>query len=346
VLTSTTLLFIGPADKINNDGFFSKPIGSGPFKVASWRPDNELRLEANTDYWGGPPGVQTLTFKEIPEIAARVTALETGEIHFTYSLPPDQLPALRNNNDLKIDSVPSFSYYFVWMNAQRQPFTDKRVRQAMAYALDVDTMIKDLLQGIGKRAQAPIPLGVFGAAPQTPYAYDPAKAKQLLAEAGYPNGFETGMIWNPGGAGPQDRELAQAMISYWNAIGVKVKSIEMERAQWLKDLVALNWDMDFQSNAVLTGDADYTLGRLYVSSANRTGYANPELDKLLTEAASSVDQKKRQDLYAQACKIIWDDAVGIFPVELLENYIYRKTISGFVPDPGQIPTFRTVTIGR
>ena len=186
-------------------------------------------------------------------------------------------------------------------------FADKRVRQAMAYALDVDKMIKDLLGSVAKRGTAPIPSTVFGFASQTAYAYDPAKAKQLLAQAGVPNGFDAGMIWNPGSA-PQDRELLLAMISYWNAIGVRVKSQEMERAVWIDNLNKLNWDMDMQANAVTTGDADFTLGRLYHSRANRNGYKNPDLDKILDDAVATVDQNRRKELYAQANKIIWDDA--------------------------------------
>lgn len=344
LLTSATLLFVMPASMANESGFFNRPIGSGPFKVANYRPDAELRLDANTDYWGGAPGVQTLLFRDIQETAAKVTALETGEIDFTWGLPPDQLPALRRNNELKIESVPSFAYYFLWFNAKREPFTDKRVRQAMWHALDIDTMIKDLIADIGKRAEAPIPATVFGFAAQTPYRYDPSRARQLLAEAGYPNGFQTFVIWTPGGS-PQDRELMAAMVSYWDKVGVRVRSQEMERAAWLKDLLALNWDMDFQTNAVLTGDADYTLRRLYLSSANRTGYANPELDRMLNAAAADVDQNRRKELYAQANKIIWDDAVGIFPADLLENYVFRqRNVGSFVADPAQTPNFARVRI--
>jgi peptide/nickel transport system substrate-binding protein len=345
LLANAVLVEIAPAAKVNTDGFFSKPIGSGPFKVVSWTPDADLRLEANPDYWGGPPGVKTLIFRHIPEVAASVTALETGEIDFAWRLPPDQLPALRRNADLKIEESPSYTYYFVWLNSSRDPFTDKRVRQAMAYALDVDTMVKDLLPGIGKRATAPIAENVFGHAPQTPYAYDPARAKQLLAEAGHPDGFETSVIWNPG-SGPQDRELIQAMISYWNAVGVRVRSGELERAQWLDNLIKLNWDMDFQTNSVTTGDADFTLGRLYHSRANRNGYKNPELDRILDEAAASVDQNRRKELYAQANKIIWDDAAGIFPFELLANYVSRKRVDGFTPGPSPILSFSDVTVQR
>ena len=342
---NATMLPIGPADKVNADGFFSKPIGSGPFKFVSWVADGDMRLEANAEHWAGAPGVRTLVFRFIPEIAARVTALETGEVDFTWSLPPDQLPALQHNSDLKVETAPSYSYYFIWLNSSREPFTDKRVRQAMAHALDVDTMLKDLLSGIAQRATAPIPPTVFGHAPQAAYAYDPAKAKQLLAEAGRPDGFETSVIWYAG-AGPQDRELLQAMVSYWNAVGVRVRIAEQERAQWLDNLIKLNWDMDFQTNSVTTGDADFTLARLYHSRANRNGYKNPELDKILDDAASAVDQDRREQLYAQANKIIWEEAPGIFPFDLLATFASRKAVNGFPVTPSAFLRFDTVTVGR
>jgi peptide/nickel transport system substrate-binding protein len=335
---SSTLLTVGPAAQINADGFFTKPIGTGPFKYVSWRVDADLRVEANDQYWGGPPASKALVFRYIPEVAARMTALETGEVDFTWNIPGDQVDALKKNADLKFESVPSHSYYFIWMNGSREPFTDKRVRQAMIHALDIDTMVKDLLPGIGQRATAPIPPTVFGHAPQTPYAYDVVKAKQLLAEAGKPNGFETSFIWYSG-AGPQDREIGQALVSYWNAIGVKVKVDEQERATWLDNLIKLNWDMDFQTNAVTTGDADFTLGRLYHSRANRNGYKNAELDKILDDATAASDQNKRKELYAQANKIIWEEAVGIFPFDLLATFAYRKTVEGFTPTPSAFLSF-------
>jgi peptide/nickel transport system substrate-binding protein len=124
-----------------------------------------------------------------------------------------------------------------------------------------------------------------------------------------------------------------------------VRSDEFEQAKWVSDLVALNWDMVLVNNSVITGDADYTLRRLYHSTANRTGYANPQLDSLLDGAAASVDQKKRQDLYSQADKIIWDDAVGIFPFEYLETYVYHKNLQCLVVTPNETPEFNRVTVG-
>jgi peptide/nickel transport system substrate-binding protein len=345
LLGNATTLLIGPADRMNAPGFWDKPVGTGPFKFVSWKQGSDFLLEANVDYWDGPPGVKSLVLRDIPEEVARVTALETGEIQFTRGVSPDQLPSLQGNSDLRVESVPSWIYLLGWMNSGRAPFTDKRVRQAMWYALDLDTIIKDLLQGAASHGQAPVPATVFGFAAQTPYAYDPARAQQLLADVGMPNGFETSISWADGSAGPQGREIIQAMISYWAKVGVRVQNAETERAQWAKDLVDLNWDMTFLTNTVLTGDADYTLRRLYTSSANRTGYKNPDLDKLLDQAASLVDQNKRKDVYAQANKTIWDDAVGIFPADLLETYVYRKNLSGVTVYPDQSPRFHGVIVG-
>ena len=345
VLASAALLNILPAAKMEQDGFFNKPIGSGPFKVTEFKPDDHVTIEANTTYWGGAPGLQSLIFRIIPENVARVTAVDTGEIDFTYSVPPDQVDKLKQNQNLTVITSPSYRYYFIWMNAKRPPFTDARVRQAMAYALDEDTIVKDLLGGIGTRATAPIPANVFGSTPQTPYKYDPAKAKQLLADAGYTGGAELDMIWSPTG-GTLIQEIAQTLISYWNAVGIKVKSDQQEPGVWLDNLIKLNWDMDLQTNSVLTGDADFTLRRLYVTSANRNGYGNPDLDKLLNDAAATVDQKQRADLYAQADKLIWDQAVGIYPFDLLLNWVYSKKVQGFVPVPNEIVSFAGVTLSK
>lgn len=343
-LTNAVLLPVLPADKMDAEGFFSKPIGSGPFKLASYRPDSETVLEANEAYWGPPPGLKTLRFREIPEIAARVTALITGEIDLTWGLPPDQLTSLQDNADLQQASTPSYRYYFIWMNAKRPPLNDPRVRQAMAHALDIDSMLKALLPGLAERMQGPVPSTVFGFAPQPAYAYDPARAKQLLVDAGVPNGFSATMIWNPD-SGPQDREIAQSLLSYWNAIGIHIQDGQVERAQWLDKLLKLDWDLDLQTNGVITGDADFVLRRLYTTKANRMGYSNPELDATLGQAAQTADQEQRKTLYAQAGKTLWDEAVGIYPFELVMTYVLRKAVHGFVPGPS-VPTFRGVTIAR
>ncbi|RZT27884.1 peptide/nickel transport system substrate-binding protein [Kribbella sp. VKM Ac-2569] len=343
LLSSLTLLFIGPADKINTEGFFNKPIGTGPFTVSSFKPDEKLELAANPTYWDGAPKLNKLEFVNIPEVAGRITGLENGEVDVLTQIPPDQVGSVKGSDQIKYETTPSWTYYFDWFNSNRKPFNDKRVRQAMWHALNLEGTVKDLFGDLASVAQAPLAQGVIGAPKLSPYTYDPAKAKQLLTEAGYPNGFTTSMQW-PLEGGPNIRALAQAMISDWAKIGVTVKPLEKERAQWLEDFGKLNWDMNLQTNVTGTGDADYTLARLYVCTAKRNGYCNPALDKLLLDARSSVDQAARPKLYQQAGQTIWDDAVGIFPAELASNSAVRSRVQGFVMPPSGRPLFAKVTV--
>ncbi|MET9315269.1 ABC transporter substrate-binding protein [Kribbella sp. NPDC003505] len=343
LLSSLTLLFIGPAAKIDTDGFFNKPIGTGPFTVTAFQPDEKLELAANPTYWDGAPKLNKLEFVNIPEVAGRITGLENGEVDVLTQIPPDQVGSVQGSDRITYSTTPSWTYYFDWFNSNRKPFTDKRVRQAMWHALNLEGTVKDLFGDLASVAQAPLAQGVIGAPKLSPYTYDPAKAKQLLTEAGYPNGFTTSMQW-PLEGGPNIRALAQAMISDWAKIGVTVKPLEKERAQWLEDFGKLNWDMNLQTNVTGTGDADYTLARLYVCTAKRNGYCNPALDKLLLEARSSVDQAARPKLYQQAGQTIWDDAVGIFPAELASNAAVRSRVQGFVMPPSGRPLFAKVSV--
>ena len=201
----------------------------------------------------------------------------------------------------------------------------------------------DLFGSSATLAQAPVPQPVFGAPALEPYPYDPDRARELLEEAGYADGFETSLQWD-GGAGESIRSLAQAFISDWAELGITVEPLSKERAVWLDDLNALNWDMNLQGNTVATGDADYTLGRLYLCEADRMGYCNEELDDLLNRAKASLDQDERIELYEQAAQIIWDEAVGIFPMDLTVSVAYRDHVQDLQLDPGNRTSYVSVTM--
>jgi peptide/nickel transport system substrate-binding protein len=263
-------------------------------------------------------------------------------VDLTTGVPPDQVSQIENSDGVEFETVPSYTYYFNWFNAQQEPFDDVRVRQAMWHAVNVDGAVQDLFGDIAQVAQAPIPQDVFGAPQLTPYEYDPELARQLLAEAGYADGFETTLQW-PREQGANIRQLAQSFISDWAEIGVTVEPLEKERAQWIDDLNALNWDMNLQTNSVGTGDADYTLGRLYPCEANRNGYCNEELDELLDSARRALDPDERLDFYAQAAQLIWDDAVGIFPMDFERNAVWQSYVHGFEP-PVSIPDLHQVSV--
>jgi len=342
-LSNLALLFVAPAASLDDPDFFLKPVGSGPFAVESFTQGDRTVLTRNDDYWGESAKVDRLVIREIPEVSSLVAALETGEVDLTWGIAPDQIPTVQGIADVTLESLPSFQYYMNWFNSSREPFTDPNVRRALWHAVDVESLVAQLFPDAANVASAPIPSTVFGWAAQSPYEYDPELAKKMLADAGYPDGFDFALDLSVGG-GPQIRLIAQTMISDWQAIGINVELQEKERAVWLEDLLALNWDSNLLINSVLTGDADFTLGRLYPSAANRTGYANPELDELLAAAKATVDQDERLELYDRANAIIWDDAVGIFPMELLANYAWSSEVVGFTPDPNETPRFTAVSM--
>jgi peptide/nickel transport system substrate-binding protein len=343
MLSNLTLLSVAPAAKVADQSFFNAPYGTGPFKASAFTTGQSVTLVRNDAYWGTKPKLRGIEYKYIPEVSGRVTALSNNEIDAAWDLPPDQLTRLKGDKNLHVDLFPTYANYYLWFNSSRKPFTDKRVRQAMWYALNLPQTTKSLFNDAGTPATGPISAPVSGSAKQAPYGYDPAKAKQLLADAGFPHGFSTTMMWSTGCCTNGD-SFAAAMLSDWAKVGIKVKPQQLERATWLDKLLKLNWDSTMTTGSTVTGDADFTLGRLYLSTAKRTGYANPALDKILLKARQELDQTKRAALYAQAGKIIWSDAVGIYPLDLMGNVVTRKGVGGFTPTPNDLPDFANVSV--
>lgn len=346
-LRNISLLQIAPSEAITAaaDQYGAAVLlpGTGPFSVESFQPGQSLVLVANPDYWDGAPKIDGIRFTNIPELSGRITALLNDEIDVTWGIPDDQIPTLQESSDITVSIVPSVVYYYNWFNGSRPPFNDARVRQAMWHAVDIDQIVGDLLPLTGEVSKAPITPMVFGFAPQEPYSYDPELAKKLLAEAGYPDGFTAELKYSQQFGGVVD-QMALAFVSYWDKIGVKVTPLQQEHAVWTEALRNLDWDMVLATNPSYTEDADYTIGRLYLSENNENGYANPELDRILLEARRESDQAKRQELYAQAIKIIWDDAVGIFPSQAKAVYAFRSDVQGLEMAPTMTPRFRGVSI--
>ena len=344
MLANLALLYVAPAAAIDSPDFANHPIGSGPFQMESYTPGTGVTLTAYPDYWNGAPKLQKLSFIDIPDESARLTALRNGEVDIVWVVSPDQVGEVASDPGIRVENVDAYAYYFLWFNSAQAPFDDVRVRQAMWHAVDVESVISDLYGDAAGPMRSPLPSAVFGSSKETPYEYDPELAKKLLAEAGYPDGFSTSVILAQGSS-PLILQQAQAYASYWAKIGVDVQVEALPQAVWLERLLALDWPMDLQENSVLTGDADYTLGRLYTSGANRNGYHNPKLDDILARAAASTDQADRAELYGQANKIIWDDAVGIFPASQRDTYAISSDVQGFAPSPNRFPLFSDVSIG-
>ncbi|TDC54603.1 ABC transporter substrate-binding protein [Jiangella ureilytica] len=323
------------------EGFFQDPIGSGPFVVESFEPGASLQLAPNPGYWDGEPTLDTLEFQSIPEVAARMTALQTGEVDVTWSMPDDQIAALKSDSDLTVENVPSPGVITMWMNSSTPALQDPAVRRALWQAVDFESIIGSLYPETGSPADSVISPAVLGYAPQEPVPYDPEAAKAALDAAGFD--YENTVIrWQFSQA--NFRNLVDAVVSDLAEIGVTVEPLEKEQAVFLEDLLALNWDMNLQQLGTQGFDAATNLGRLYTCAANRTGYCNEQLDQILAEAGSTSDTALREELYAQATEIIWNDAVGMYPMFVEQPYAWRTSVEGFEPVPDGLPYFDEVAV--
>ncbi|MEM4631129.1 MAG: ABC transporter substrate-binding protein [Acidilobaceae archaeon] len=285
-------------------------IGTGPYRFVEYKKGERTVLEAFANYWGPKPTVRRIEWIPIPDDSTRVSFLEAGTVDIITHVPPQYLGQLRNRG-LQIVQMPSVRVIYIGLNVERIP--DVRVRQALNLAIDKEAIVRHILEGAGSVATAPIHPSVFGYSRQTPYSYDPTKARELIRAAGW-EGKELIFI-TPQGRYLKDREIAEAVKAYLEAVGLRVKLEVMEWAAYISrvttqkdfDLFLLGW-------STVTLDADYGLYSLFRTGApfNRMQYSNTEVDKLLDNARAETDLTKRAQLYAEAQRLIWQDAPWIF----------------------------------
>lgn len=346
LLNSLSLVFIGTADGVDDDAYWRAPIGTGPFTVAEYVADDSITLERNDSYWGEVATLDEVEIVNIPEVSAKITALQTGEIHAMTDIPPDQVASVEDEDGITYSTEDSFQYLVNWFNHNNSALDDERVRQALTHAVDSQSIIADLWgEESATTALAPTPQAVFGSPELAAYAYDPDLAEDLLAEAGYEDGLTLEMIW-PNDAAANVTSLAQAYASQWSDVGVTVNLHELERAQWLERFESMDWDMSLFDNVTSTGDADYTLNRLYTCVADRMGYCDEDLDTLLDDARASLDQDEREDLYREASELLWDGAVSMWPVELVNSAAVRDEVDGFTVEQNGRTDFSTISISE
>ncbi len=299
--------------------FSINPVGTGPFKFVSWTPGVEVVLEKNPDYWRGEPKVDRVIYRPIIEDQSRLTELEAGSVNFIVNVPPDDLARLREDTRFTIVEQPGMHTWWVAFNHTREPFNDVRVRQAMNYAVNKQAIVDNILQGTGTLAVNPLPPVVWSYIDDVQtYPYDPDRARELLAEAGYPDGFSC-VFWLPeSGSGMQQPVvMGTAMQADWQAVGIDCEIQTFEWGTYLErvivppeeaefDLMEMSWIGD-------NGDPDNHLfillsGEQFPPNGYNMGfYQNDEVDALLAEARVTLDRDKRTELYQQAQKLIAED---------------------------------------
>ncbi|SUA56282.1 Glutathione-binding protein gsiB precursor [Oligella urethralis] len=321
------------------------PTGTGPFKFVEWKPAESVKMEKFDGYWQeGYPKVDSLTFRTVSDNNTRAAVLHTGEVDAAYPLPYEQVSRLEKNKKLQLISAPSIIARYISMNVLQKPFDDVRVRQAVNYAINKEALAKVAYAGHAFPSQGVIPQGVAYAHQMDPWPYDPEKAKELLKEAGYADGFNT-TLW----AGSNDGTTAKAsqfLQQQLAQVGIKA-SVELlesgqrvERVAQAKDPETAPVRMYFAGWSASTGEADWALRPLLATNGwppvfnNTAYYSNEMVDKNIADALSTTDEAEKTRLYKEAQEQIWNDAPWAFLVTGKLLYAHSTKISGFnvMPD--------------
>ena len=327
-------LYVVPSDLFKEkgaDAFFQNPVGTGPFKFVSWTRNDRMVLEANEGYWDGAPKVKRLIIRPVPEAATRLAELQTGNADIITNIPPFLVPQIKDSANATVQSVPSGRVMFLYVNCLADgPLKNKKVRQALNYAVDRKAIIDNILKGSGVPMAVNLTPYHFGYDPSLkPYPYDPAMAKKLLAEAGYANGLR--LVFNsPSGRYLLDKEVSQAIAGMFNAVGVQT---EMKVHEWgsytqiltgkkLQDVGFIGWGNTLH-------DADGNFQPYFTPDSVFSYYSTPDLVDKINRARTTMDEKKRLELYRNIQKEIYDDAPLIFLYQQIDHYGVSKKISGF-----------------
>jgi peptide/nickel transport system substrate-binding protein len=347
----------------NVENFWQEPVGTGPFKFVSWDKGSQIKLEKNADWWGGDvseseggggPFVDQVVFRSIPDNTSRTAALTGGQLSAADGLPPDDVPTVQQAEGLKIDYRPPLTIGYLAMNVQKEPFDNPQVRQAINMAIDMPKIVEAFFGETGDVATTYMPPTVpFFDDQIEHYPFDPEGARQMLQEAGVENLEPT--LWYmpiPRPYIPDGKGIAQAMQQDLKEVGINAKLVTYEWGTYLQrtgkgdhDMALLGWTGD-------NGDPDNFLNVLLssktateTSALNIAYYKNPEVDKILDQAQTTIDENERQRLYFQAQEMLVEDAPWV-PIAYVKPPVgLQDQVQGFHPNPTGGEPFNSVELG-
>jgi len=308
--------------------------------------DEELVMEAYADYWRGEPTIQTAIFRPIPETSTRVAALQSGEVDLITNVPAFRQEEVESD-EIDIRVTPSTYIQYVALDGTKnEALADVRVRQALQYATDVEGIVDFLFNGSAERLAVPLANGTFGKDDSfEPYPYDPDRARELLAEAGYPDGF-TLVIDAPTGRYAQDEEVAEALAGQWEQVGIDVQlnvNAWPDQLSKYRDGDALA-EAHFMGWGTSTFDADDIMYGGFARQPTKNNYSNEQLTDLVTQARTTMDPAEREQLYSEALEIVYNELPWLILFQ--QNDIYGVNTSlEWSPRPDQKIQVHTMSFG-
>lgn len=335
-----------------SEGFNSgkAAIGTGPYKFVSWTPKEQLVLERFDGYWGGKEPWDKVIRKELPNDAARVAQLKAGQVDLIARIPASDVPTLEQDSKLTIvrqDSVYPFNIAFDFRDKSPQisakdgsplpknPFTDPKVRQAFDLAIDRETITEIAMEGMGTVQSQLVTPNIFGYNPDVkPTKSDVDKAKALLAEAGYPDGFKVTFSFTNDRL-PGDKDAGTTIAQMLTAIGIQVEANAQPGAVYFPANTRGDYSLTMSGWGTLTGEANYTLSSLVhtnepakkLGAFNIRGYSNPELDKLIEQAGVEMDAGKREQYLKDANAIVASDRPNLSIASIISAWGMKKAIT-------------------
>jgi peptide/nickel transport system substrate-binding protein len=314
-------------------------MGSGPYTLGEWQRGQRLTFDYNPNWYGKEPALKRLIFNIVPESTNLKLQLQKGDIDFMSPISIPEMLSLQGQPGVRIEQVPSLLLILAYLNNTKPPLDNIKVRQAMNYAINYDQIIQELIQGKGRRLRGPLAFGMEGYDENLKgYDYDPARAKQLLAEAGFPSGFDLTLTYSSQGA-PGADDVAQAAQSNLGDVGIRVK-IEKVAEPTRRERIDKSdfvWSVGGWTPPLPT--PPWTMDKWYLSSnkglnANRAFYGNPKVDELVKQAPTILDPQKRIDTYRQAQNIVVDEAPYILFYQADQILGMRDNVQGFQVKPG------------
>ncbi|MFO7545982.1 MAG: ABC transporter substrate-binding protein, partial [Trueperaceae bacterium] len=312
-------------------------VGTGPFKFVEWTEGERVVLERNDDYWNGPAQVERVIFRGITEPTARLAELQSGTIDIAVLLAADDLSTVENDANLKTAIADAeMNVGYIAMHQDSSPFEDVRVRQAVAHAIDRDLIIESFYAGLGVTASDHLSPVLFGHGEPWPYDYDPERARELLAEAGYPDGFQTEFWYMPVSRPyyPAPQPIAETIATYLADVGIEAELMTEDWTTYLGDYRAGKFPMYMMGwNADYADPDNFLLTFFGQSAVTNLGWDDPETRDLLQQARQIADLDARAELYAQVVDNVAEAAASIPFAHNRTLNALRSNIDGFLMSP-------------
>lgn len=333
--------------EVGTEGFGLNPIGTGPYRFVEWVKDDRIVFEASSDYWGGTPNLDRIVWRVIPEGASRLAALQTGEVHIITNVTPGNAAPIRTTDGLELVSIPGLRIFMAYVDSRLDhPVADPKVRQAMNYAVDKEGLVA-IFDGNARPLQGQYLLeGILGHNPNVDFfEYNPDRARELLAEAGYPDGFDMTLKWTIDRY-PLDNEIGQTVAAYLSAVGINVQQTPLEYGEFRRQHVEEETMGPAWIWGLLTPPDPHMQVSLFDQGTIYTRFPDDErVFDLIRRGYLETDDVEREAIYQELMQIWNDEPLGIYLITTNDLYGIQGNVTNFEPRSDQVVNLSQVGLG-